>query len=115
MCKFNESSRGTGNASPSPSLFTCQGKFFPVYIPMGEETSPSPNGGIPHGESVIGSPLPSLYGAEAMTSQELKYGSPLSGPNATPDIDELTVKDLLDGYRVQALDALNKYQAATKS
>jgi hypothetical protein len=30
-----------GNASPSPSPFTRQWKNFPVYIPMGEETSPS--------------------------------------------------------------------------
>jgi hypothetical protein len=37
-------------------------EFSPVYIPVGEETSPSPspNRGIPHGESGIGSPLPSL-------------------------------------------------------
>jgi hypothetical protein len=32
-----------------------------------------------------------------------------------PDIDELTTKYLLDGDRVQALDALNKYQTSTKS
>jgi hypothetical protein len=37
-------------------------EIFPVYIPVGEEISPSPspNRGIPHGESGIGSPLPSL-------------------------------------------------------
>jgi hypothetical protein len=39
-------------------------EFSPVYIPVGEETSPSPspspNRGIPRGESGIGSPLPSL-------------------------------------------------------
>jgi hypothetical protein len=35
-------------------------EFLPVYIPMGEETSPSPNRGIPRGESRIGSPLLSL-------------------------------------------------------
>jgi hypothetical protein len=36
--------------------------IFPVYIPTKGEpsTSPSPNGGIPHGESGIGAPLPSL-------------------------------------------------------
>jgi hypothetical protein len=35
---------------------------FPVYIPVGEETSlfPSTNGGIPCEESGIGSQLPSL-------------------------------------------------------
>jgi hypothetical protein len=51
-----------GNASPSPSPFTRRGIIFPVYIPMGEKTSPSPspNRGIPRRESGIGSPLPSL-------------------------------------------------------
>jgi hypothetical protein len=46
---------------PHPHL-TVRGEFFSVYIPMGEETSssPSPNRGIPRGESGIGSPLPSL-------------------------------------------------------
>ena len=40
--------------------------FPPVYIPVGEETSssPSPNRGIPRGESGIGSPLLSLGGEE---------------------------------------------------
>jgi hypothetical protein len=36
-------------------------------------------------------------------------------PSAVLDVDELETKYLLDGDRVQALDALNKYQAATKS
>jgi hypothetical protein len=46
---------------PRPRL-PVGGEIFPVYIPMGEEISPSPspNRGIPHGESGIGSPLPSL-------------------------------------------------------
>jgi hypothetical protein len=37
-------------------------EFFPVYIPAGGEPSPSPspNRGIPRGESGIGAPLPSL-------------------------------------------------------
>jgi hypothetical protein len=35
-------------------------EYFPVYIPMGEETSPSPNRGIPREESGIGFPFPSL-------------------------------------------------------
>jgi hypothetical protein len=56
-----------------------------------------------------------MYGAKAMTLQELKYNSPWSDPNATRNIDELTTKDLLDEDQVQALDALNKYQAATKT
>jgi hypothetical protein len=39
-------------------------KFSPIYIPMGIifVPSPSPNRGIPRGESGIGSPLPSLPG-----------------------------------------------------
>jgi hypothetical protein len=48
---------------PHPRLrLPVGGELFPIYIPVGEETSPSPspNRGIPHGESGIGSPLPSL-------------------------------------------------------
>jgi hypothetical protein len=46
---------------PRPRL-PVGGELFPIYIPVGEETSPSPspNRGIPRGESRIGSPLPSL-------------------------------------------------------
>jgi hypothetical protein len=46
---------------PRPRL-PVGGGIFPIYIPVGEEISPSPspNGGIPRGESGIGSPLPSL-------------------------------------------------------
>jgi hypothetical protein len=54
--------RGWGMLShPHPHL-PVGGEFSPVYIPVGEETppSPSPNRGIPRGESGIGSPLPSL-------------------------------------------------------
>jgi hypothetical protein len=43
---------------PRPRL-PVGGEFLPVYIPVGEETSPSPspNRGIPRGESGIGSPI----------------------------------------------------------
>jgi hypothetical protein len=34
---------------------------------------------------------------------------------AVPDVDEPTSKDLIDGDRVFALQALNKYQAQTKA
>jgi hypothetical protein len=34
---------------------------------------------------------------------------------ATPDVDEPTSKDLIDGERVLALEALSKYQAQTKA
>jgi hypothetical protein len=56
-----------------------------------------------------------MYGSEAMTPQELKHGSPRPSPTATPDVDELTSKDLIDRDRVLALEALNKYQAHTKA
>jgi hypothetical protein len=48
---------------PRPRL-PVGGELFPIYIPVGKETSPSPspNRGIPRGESGIGSPLPSLLG-----------------------------------------------------
>jgi hypothetical protein len=56
-----------------------------------------------------------MYGSKAMTPQELKHGSPPTSPTATPDVDEPTSKDLIDGDRVLTLDALNKYQAQTKA
>jgi hypothetical protein len=56
-----------------------------------------------------------LYGSEAMTPQEIKHGSPWTVTSAVPDVDEPTSKDLIDGDRVFALQALNKYQAQTKA
>jgi hypothetical protein len=56
-----------------------------------------------------------MYGSKAMTPQELKHGSPRTSPTATPDVDEPTSKDLIDGDRVLTLEALNKYQAQTKA
>jgi hypothetical protein len=56
-------------------------------------------------------PFRLLYGSEAMTPQEIKHGSPQIVSSAVPDMDEPTSKDLIDGYRVFALQALNKYQA----
>ena len=50
-----------------------------------------------------------------MTSQELKHGSPRANAMTTPDVDESTTKDLLDGDRVLALEALNRYQAQMKA
>jgi hypothetical protein len=49
-----------------------------------------------------------MYGSEAMTPQELKHRSPQASSIATPDVDESTSKDLIDGDRVLALEALNK-------
>jgi hypothetical protein len=56
-----------------------------------------------------------MYGSKAMTPQELKHGSPRTSPTATPDVDELTSKDLINGDCILALEALNKYQAQTKA
>jgi hypothetical protein len=60
-------------------------------------------------------PFRLIYGSEAMTPQEIKHGSPRTVTSAIPDIDEPTLKDLIDGDRVFALHALNKYQAQTKA
>jgi hypothetical protein len=60
-------------------------------------------------------PFRLLYGSEAMTPQEIKHGSPRTVPSAVPDVDEPTSKDLIDGDRVLALQALNKYQAQIKA
>jgi hypothetical protein len=60
-------------------------------------------------------PFRPLYGSEAVTPQEIKHGSPRTVPSAVPDVDEPTSKDLIDGDRVFALQALNKYQAQTKA
>jgi hypothetical protein len=56
-----------------------------------------------------------LYGSEAMTTQEIKHGSPRTVMSAVPDVDEPTSKDLIDGDRIFALQALNKYQDQTKA
>jgi hypothetical protein len=50
-----------------------------------------------------------------MTPQEIKHGSPRTSASVVPDVDEPTSKDLIDGDRVFALQALNKYQAQTKA
>jgi hypothetical protein len=60
-------------------------------------------------------PFRLLYGSDAMTPQEIKHGSPRTVTSAVPDVDEPTSKDLIDGDRVFALQALNKYQAQTKA
>jgi hypothetical protein len=56
-----------------------------------------------------------MYGSEAMMPQELKHGSPRASPTTTPDVNEPTSKDLIDGDCVLALEALSKYQAQTKA
>jgi hypothetical protein len=60
-------------------------------------------------------PFRLLYGSEAMTPQEIKHGSPRTSASAVPDVDEPTSKDLINGDRVFALQALDKYQAQTKA
>jgi hypothetical protein len=56
-----------------------------------------------------------LYESEAMTPHKIKHGSPRTTTSAVPDVDEPTSKDLIDGDRVLALQALNKYQAQMKA
>jgi hypothetical protein len=60
-------------------------------------------------------PFRLMYRSEAMTLQELKHGSPRANTTTTLDVDESTSKDLIDGDRVLALEALNRYQAQTKT
>jgi hypothetical protein len=56
-------------------------------------------------------PFRLLYRSEAMTPQEIKHGSPRTAASTVPDVDEPTSKDLIDGDRIFALQALDKYQA----
>jgi hypothetical protein len=56
-----------------------------------------------------------MYGFEAMTPQELEHGPPQTNESVVPEVDEPTSKDLIDGDRVLALQALNKYQVQTKA
>jgi hypothetical protein len=60
-------------------------------------------------------PFRLLYGSEVMTPQEIKHGSPRTNTSAILDVDEPTSKDLIDGDRVLALQALDKYEAQTKA
>jgi ribonuclease HI len=60
-------------------------------------------------------PFHLLYGSEAMNPLEIKHGSPRTSASAVPDVDEPTSKDLFDGDRVFALQALNQYQAQMKA
>jgi hypothetical protein len=60
-------------------------------------------------------PFRLMYGSEAMTLQELKHGYPRTNKSVVPDVDEQTSKDLIDGDRVLALQALDKYQVQTKA
>jgi hypothetical protein len=50
-----------------------------------------------------------------MTPQEIKHGSPRTNTSAIPNVDEPTSKDLINGDRVLALQALDRYQAQTKA
>jgi hypothetical protein len=60
-------------------------------------------------------PFHLLYGAEAMTPQEIKHGSPRTNAASVTDVDEPTSKDLIDGDHVLALRTLDRYQAQTKA
>jgi hypothetical protein len=50
-----------------------------------------------------------------MTPQEIKHGSPRTNTSAIPDVDEPISKDLINGDRILALQALDRYQAQTKA
>jgi hypothetical protein len=50
-----------------------------------------------------------------MKSKELKFKSPRVESNSAPEADELTTKDLLEGYRAEALGTIARYQEATKA
>jgi hypothetical protein len=50
-----------------------------------------------------------------MTPQEIKHGSPKTNTSAVPDVDKPTSKDLIDGDRVLAQQALDRYQDQTKA
>jgi hypothetical protein len=56
-----------------------------------------------------------MYGSEALTPQKLKHGSPRTNKSVVPYVDEPTSKDLIDGDRILALQALDKYQVQTKA
>lgn len=56
-----------------------------------------------------------MYGAEAMTPQELKFKSPRLENNSAMDVDEPVNKDLLEDYRVEVLGTIIKYQEETKT
>jgi hypothetical protein len=49
-----------------------------------------------------------MYESEAMKQEELNQGSPRANTTSTPDVDESTYKDLIDGDHVLALEALNR-------
>jgi hypothetical protein len=53
-------------------------------------------------------PFKLMYGAEALTLQELKLGSPQTKPNLTLETNKAASKDLLEAIRVEALDFINK-------
>lgn len=59
-------------------------------------------------------PFKLMYGAEAMTPQQIKFKSLRAQVQSTPEADEPATKDLLKDYKTEALAKITKYQEATK-
>lgn len=59
-------------------------------------------------------PSSSCTGLKQWPHKELKYEALHTNSNFVQDPDEQASKDLLETYRVQALNNLNKYQITTK-
>jgi hypothetical protein len=60
-------------------------------------------------------PFKLMYGAEAMTPQQIKFKSLRAQVQSTPEADEPATKDLLKDYKTEALAKITKYQEATKA
>lgn len=56
-----------------------------------------------------------MYGAEAMTPQQIKFKSLRAQVQSTLEADEPATKDLLKDYKTEALAKITKYQEATKA
>jgi hypothetical protein len=60
-------------------------------------------------------PFKLMYGAEAMTLEELKHKGPRSIDGVQFEHDEAAAKDIVEVYREEALKNFTKYQAETKN
>lgn len=60
-------------------------------------------------------PFKLMYDAEAMMPQELKFKSPRLENNLDPEANEPVDKDFLEDHIVEALNAIIRYQEATKA
>jgi hypothetical protein len=78
--------RGWGMLLQSRPRLSVGGEFSLVYISVGEETFPfpSPNRGIPRGESGIGSPLPYLLRTHTTAQPYRDHADARSSVSHTP-------------------------------